>query len=247
VYESRWQRRITEQEVNAIHTHTAPMRLRWSQTAITFNQEDHPDRVPHLERYPLVVSPIMGTTRHSKVLMDGGSGLNILYVHTLDRMGIPWSSLRPGKAPFYGIVPRKEVVHLGRIRLNITFGRPDNFWKELLTFEVVDFPGVYHALLGQPCFAKFMVVPNYTYLKLKMPRPNGVITIEGSFEQAYYYMQDCIAQATALITPYGPYGSGHDTGRALAKEAIEEALGIPSIGEAPRASGGNNGSASPSV
>jgi hypothetical protein len=112
---------------------------------------------------------------------------------------------------------------------------------------VVDFPGVYHALLGQPCFAKFMVVPNYTYLKLKMPRPNGVITIEGSFEQAYYYMQDCIAQATALITPCGPYGSGHDTGRALAKEAIEEALGIPSIGEAPRASGGNNGSSSPSV
>ena len=32
-----------------------------------------------------------------------------------------------------------------------------------------------------------MVVPNYTYLKLKMPSLKGVITIEGSFEQAYYY------------------------------------------------------------
>jgi hypothetical protein len=37
-----------------------------------------------------------------------------------------------------------------------------------------------------------MVVPNYTYLKLKMPGLNEVITIEGSFEQAYYYNQDCI-------------------------------------------------------
>ena len=39
-YESRWQCRITEQEVNAIHTLAASMRLRWSQTAITFDMED---------------------------------------------------------------------------------------------------------------------------------------------------------------------------------------------------------------
>jgi hypothetical protein len=50
---------------------------------------------------------------------------------------------------------------------------------------VVDFPSVYHALLGRPCFAKFTAVPNYTYLKLKMPDPKGVITVECSFEQAY--------------------------------------------------------------
>jgi hypothetical protein len=76
-------------------------------------------------------------------------------------------------------------VPLGRIQLNITFGQPDNFRKEPLTFEVVDFPSVYHALLGRPCFAKFTAVPNYTYLKLKMPDPKGVITVECSFEQAY--------------------------------------------------------------
>jgi hypothetical protein len=33
---------------------------------------------------------------------------------------------------------------------------------------VVDFLGIYHALLGRPCFTRFMAVPNYTYLKLKM-------------------------------------------------------------------------------
>ena len=63
---------------------------------------------------------------------------------------------------------------LGCTWLNVTFGQLDNFHKEPLTFEVVDFPGVYHALLGRPCFAKFMAVPNYTYLKLKMPGLKGV-------------------------------------------------------------------------
>ena len=89
----------------------------------------------------------MGTTRLTKVLMDGGSSLNILYANTLSKMGIPWSSLRPSKASFYGIMTGKETVPLGRIRLNVTFGQPDNVLKEPLTFDVVDLPGIYHALL----------------------------------------------------------------------------------------------------
>ena len=83
--------------------------------AIIFNQEDHPDRTPHLGRYPLMVSPIMGPTCLIKVLMDGGSGLNILYSSTLDKMGIPRSNLCPSKAPFYGFVLGKEAMPLGRI------------------------------------------------------------------------------------------------------------------------------------
>ncbi|XP_066382590.1 uncharacterized protein [Miscanthus floridulus] len=169
--------------------------------AITSDQEDHSDSVPLSGHYPLVVSLIVGTTRLTKVLMNEGSGLNILYASTLDKMGIPRSNLRPSKAPFYEIVPGKEAVPLGCIRLNITFGQPDNFRKEPLTFEVVDFPGVYHGLLGRPCFTKFIVVPNYTYLKLKMPGPNRVITVKGSLKKAYYYEQDCVAQAAMLIAP----------------------------------------------
>ena len=46
-----------------------------------------------------------------------------------------------------------------------------------LTFEVVGFHGTYHAILGRPCYAKFVAIPNYTYLKLKMLGPHEVITI----------------------------------------------------------------------
>ena len=52
---------------------------------------------------------------------------------------------------------------------------------ETLTFEVVGFHGTYHAILRRPCYAKFMAIPNYTYLKLKMLGPCRVITIDTSF------------------------------------------------------------------
>jgi len=90
--------------------------------AITFDQEDHPDCIPHSRRYLLVVSRIVGTTHLTKLLMDRGSSLNILYSNTLDMMGIPHSNLRPNKVPFYGIMLGKEVMPLGSIRLNNTFG-----------------------------------------------------------------------------------------------------------------------------
>jgi hypothetical protein len=66
--------------------------------------------------------------------------------------------------------------------LNGTFGQSNDFQKELFTLEVVDFSSIYHTLLRRSCFTKFMAIPNYTYLKLKMSGSNGVITIEGSFE-----------------------------------------------------------------
>ncbi|XP_066316672.1 uncharacterized protein [Miscanthus floridulus] len=64
------------------------------------------------------------------------------------------------------------------------FGNRVNFLSEVLTFKVVDFPGSYHAILGRPCYAKFMAIPNYTYLKLKMPGPS-VITMNSAFSHAF--------------------------------------------------------------
>jgi len=70
---------------------------------------------------------------------------------------------------------------------------------EVLTFEVVDFPGSYHAILGWPCYAKFMAVPNYTYLKLKMSGPNGVITVGSTFSHAFMCDREHYELATTVI------------------------------------------------
>ena len=64
---------------------------------------------------------------------------------------------------------------------------------------MVGFHGTYHNILGRPCYVKFMAVPNYTYLKLKMPAPHGVITIGTSFQRAYECEVECCGHATAII------------------------------------------------
>ena len=55
--------------------------------------------------YPLVVDPIVHKKRLTKVLMDGGNGLNILYVTTLNAMRIPWLELHPVSSPFHDVIP----------------------------------------------------------------------------------------------------------------------------------------------
>jgi hypothetical protein len=176
----------------------APVYLDWSDKPITFDQGDHPDCVPSPGRYPLVFNPIIGNARLTKVLMDGGSSLNIIYTETLGLLGIDLSTIRAGAVPFHRIIPRKRVLPLGQLDLPVCFGTPSNFRKETLTFEVVGFRGTYHAVLGRPCYAKFMVVPNYTYLKLKMPGPNRVITVGSTYRHAYKCDVECVEYTEAI-------------------------------------------------
>ena len=44
-----------------------------------------------------------------------------------------------------------------------------------------------------------MAIPNYTYLKLKMSDPHGVITIGTSFQWAYECEVECCGHATAIV------------------------------------------------
>jgi hypothetical protein len=184
----------------------APVYLDWFDKPITFDQGNHPDYVPSPGSYPLVVDPVIGNARLTKVLMDGGSSLNIINTETLGLLGIDLSMIRACVAPFHGIVPGKRVLPLGQLDLPVFFGTPSNFHRETLMFEVVGFQGTYHAVLERPCYAKFMAVPNYTYLKLKMSGPKGIITVGSTYRHAYECYVECveyaeaIAESEALIT-----------------------------------------------
>jgi hypothetical protein len=97
-------------------------------------------------------------------------------------MHISLEFLKPTDCSFHGIEPGSANYPLGRIALNVCFGNQQNYRREKLNFEVMDWPSQYHAILGRPAFSRFMAVPHYTYLVLKMPRPKGIITVKGSFE-----------------------------------------------------------------
>jgi len=60
-----------------------------------------------------------------------------------------------------------------------------NYRVEHINFYIVDFNPAYHAILGRPALAKFMVIPHYAYLVLKMPSPIGVLALRANLSITY--------------------------------------------------------------
>jgi hypothetical protein len=77
-------------------------------------------------------------------------------------------------------VPGKEAYPTVWVSLPVTFGTEENFCTEYLSFEVADFKSSYHAILGRPMLARFLALPHYTYIVLKMPAPKGLLTVYGN-------------------------------------------------------------------
>jgi hypothetical protein len=130
------------------------------------------------------------------VLSDGGSGLNVLFTKTLKKMKLDIiHMLTKSTSPFYGIVPGNVAIPLGSVVLPVTFRETrENYRTEYIKFEVAEFKAFYHAILGRPAIAKFMAVPHYTYLILKMPSPAGVLSLQGDLKISF----DCDTEAVEL-------------------------------------------------
>jgi hypothetical protein len=92
-------------------------------------------------------------------------------------MEFDFSKMTACDEPFYGVVPGKAAYPIGRVCLPVTFGTEENFHTEYLTFEVANFRSSYHAILGRPMLPKFMAIPNHTYLIMKMPAPNRILSV----------------------------------------------------------------------
>ena len=110
-------------------------------------------------------------------------------------MGIDPSRIKPSKTTFKGVIPGVEAHCTGSITLEVVYGSPDNFRSEELIFDIVPFRSGYHALLGRTTFAKFNAVPHYAYLKLKIPGPRGVITVNGNSERSLHTEEHTAALA----------------------------------------------------
>jgi hypothetical protein len=68
-------------------------------------------------------------------------------------------------------------------------------------FEVTDFETSYHAILGRPAIAKFIAVPHYTYLVLKMPSPTGVLSLQGDLKISFDSDTEAVELATTNQVP----------------------------------------------
>jgi hypothetical protein len=141
---------------------------------------------------------VVAGSKLNKVLIDGGSGLNVLFTKTLRKMNLDITHmLTKSTSSFYSIAPGNAAIPLGSVLLPVTFGETrDNYHTEYVKFEVAEFETSYHAIVGRPAIAKFMVVPYYTYLVLKMPSPAGVLSLQGDLKISH----DCDTEAVEIAS-----------------------------------------------
>ena len=122
--------------MNAVEP-AVPRYLRWSEHPIVWSREDHPPRVDNLGHLAMVVAPQVGGYKFTKVLMDGGRSINILYYDTFRRMGLTHKNLKPSNTVYHGAVPSNSAYLVGKIALEVVFGDEHDSRSETLTFEVV--------------------------------------------------------------------------------------------------------------
>jgi hypothetical protein len=138
----------------------------------------------------------------TRVLIDGESGLNLLFASTLKKMGLDISKmLTTSRAPFYNIILGNAATPLSSVVLPVTFRMKDNYRMEYIKFELADFELSYHAIPSRPALAKFMAVPYYIYLLLKMPGKTGVLMFRSDLKKLYDYDQEATEYAATSCMP----------------------------------------------
>jgi hypothetical protein len=134
-------------------------------------------------------------------------------------LGVPLKELHEPDTPFFGIVPIEGEYPLGHIYIPVTFETPENYRTKFLRFEVTNFDCRYNAIIDKPGLAKFMAIPHYTYMILKMPGPQGIITVRADIQGTVECFRVAI-QAALTTKP-----SATSSAQAISKP--EEDLVVP--------------------
>jgi hypothetical protein len=157
---------------------------------LTFDARDVDLRsAPHIDAMVINYS-VAGWDLH-KLLIDNGSQADIIFLHAFDRMGISHSSVKPLDNPLYGFCG-KGTFPVGKIELPLSFGVAPNPRSEQVTFDIVDMVYPYNAIMGRGSINKFEAAIHGLYLCMKIPGPEGVITIYGNQQAARNIERDFV-------------------------------------------------------
>ncbi|KAK1602727.1 hypothetical protein QYE76_008208 [Lolium multiflorum] len=97
--------------------------LNWSGQDIGFTIANHPQQVPRPGQSALILPAVIAGFDVSRVFIDGGSSLNLMYADTLRKMNISLANLKPTDTRFHGITPEKPSYPLGKINDGVYFTR----------------------------------------------------------------------------------------------------------------------------
>jgi hypothetical protein len=170
---------------------TGPVvQTKWSHVSLTFDARDVDLRSAlHIDAMVINCS-VAGWDLH-KVLVDNGSQADIIFLHAFDRMGISHSLLKPLDNPLYGF-GGKGTFPVGKIELPPSFGVAPNARSEQVTFDIVDMVYPYNAIMGRGSINKFEAAIHGLYLCMKIPGPQGAITVYGNQQTARNIERDFV-------------------------------------------------------
>jgi hypothetical protein len=119
-FPSKHAQKLTLREILSVDPATTRP-LRYSEVLISFSRDDQWTSFSELGKFPLILDPVKVGSQLIRVLIDGGSNLNLLFASTLKKMGLDISKmLTPSKASFYGIVLGNAATPLGSAVLPVT-------------------------------------------------------------------------------------------------------------------------------
>jgi hypothetical protein len=70
-----------------------PRPLHWSEVRISFSRDDQWTSFSKPGKFPLMLDPVVAEVRLTKVLIEGGSGLHLIFISTLRKMGLDFTDM----------------------------------------------------------------------------------------------------------------------------------------------------------
>ncbi|XP_026420093.1 uncharacterized protein LOC113316079 [Papaver somniferum] len=158
----------------------------WMSAPLTFSADDvEEDMEDHND--PLVPTLPVSGWNIKKILIDGGSSVNVLFYDTFKRMKLNDEQLMSSYYTIYGF-NGAAMKPLGDIVLEVKAGP----MKVSTRFSVVDAPSSYNAIIGRRWVHKIKGVAATYHQYLRFPSPKEEITIKEDQVTA----RECQAQKT---------------------------------------------------
>ncbi|XP_014496663.1 uncharacterized protein LOC106758235 [Vigna radiata var. radiata] len=167
--------------LRSIHAVDVPRR---TMPPITFTDEDFHAPDPDQDD-PMVINVEIARYGISRVLVDQGSSVNILYWKTFLQMDISEDLIVPYNEQIVGFAG-KRVDTRGYVDLQTRLGTGRESEEMKIRYLLVEVNTAYNVLLGRPCLNAFGAIVSMPHLTMKYPNHRGTIcTIRANQKTAW--------------------------------------------------------------
>jgi hypothetical protein len=158
------------------------VQTKWLHIQITFTEADIKlTSFPHMD--VMVITAHINKWNITRILVDNGSHVEILFHSTFELMGFSRKQLKEALKPLYGF-GGKKIELVGSISLSVSLGTLSNARTKYITFNVIDMSYPYNTIFGRGFLNTFDATLHSLYLYLKIPATQGVISVHGNKKDA---------------------------------------------------------------